>query len=130
MAGAGSRDNTDVTDHVDGTPASPPTGDLARLLETERRLEERLRAARAEADALVARAQQEAERQEAALETELADGARRLDESLAAEGRRRAAEIAEAAVGEAQAYERVTAARLAAVARTLAERFLVGEGAA
>lgn len=99
------------------------------MLETERRLEERLHAARAEADALVAGAEQEAERQEAALAAELADGARSVDENLAAEGRRRAAEIAEAAAGEAQAYERVTAARLAAVARTLAERFLVGEGA-
>jgi vacuolar-type H+-ATPase subunit H len=130
LAGAGSRDNTDVPHRGDATPALSPQGDLARLLETERRLEERLRAARTEADALVAQAQQEAERQEAALAAELADGARRLDESLAAEGQRRAAEIAEAAVGEAQAYERVTAARLAEVARALAERFLVGEGAA
>ncbi len=130
MAGAGSRDNTDVPHRGDAAPALSPQGDLARLLETERRLEERLHAARAEAEALVARAQQEADRQGAALEAELADGARRLEESLAAEGRRRTAEMADAAAREAEAYERVTAARLAAVARALAERFLVGEGAA
>lgn len=113
MAGAGTRDNTDVPQRVDATPGR---GDLARLLETERRLEERLRAAGAEAETVVARAQLEAERQEATLEAELAEAGRRLDESLAAEDRRRAAEIADAAAREVEAYGRVTPARLAAVA--------------
>jgi enamine deaminase RidA (YjgF/YER057c/UK114 family) len=108
----------------------PPQGDLARLFETERRLEERLRAARAEGAALLAQAQQAAEQQDAALEAQLAEAARLLDESLAAEGQRRTAEIADAADREAQAYERVPPARLAAVARALAERFLLAEGAA
>ncbi len=130
MAGAHTRDTTDVPQRVAATAASSPPGELARLLETERRIEERLRAARAEVEALLARAQQDAERQEAVLESQLADATRRLDEDLAAEGRRRAAEIADAADREAQAYERVTPARLAAVARALAERFLVGEDAA
>jgi len=112
------------------THAAAPQGDLARLLETERRLEERLRAARAEAEALVAQAQQAAEQEDAALEAQLADAARLLDESLAAEGRRRTAEIADAADRKAQAYERVPPARLSAVARALAERFLLAEGAA
>lgn len=105
-------------------------GDLARLLETERRLEDRVVAARAEAAALVAQAQQAAAQGDAALDAQLAEAARLLDESLAAESRRRTAEIADAADREAQAYERVTPARLAAVAQALAERFLVGEGAA
>jgi vacuolar-type H+-ATPase subunit H len=106
-----------------------PQGDLARLLETERRLEDRLLAARTEGAALVAQAQQAADREEATLEAQLAEAARLLDERLAAEGRRRAAEVSEAADREAQAYERVAPARLAAVAQTLAKRFLVGGAA-
>ena len=46
-------------------------GDLARLLETEARLEERLRAARAEAEALIGRARAEAAAREAGLAAEL-----------------------------------------------------------
>ena len=100
------------------------------MLETERRLGERLRAARAESEALVIAAQEEAARQEAALAAEVREGTEHLDERLAAERRRRIAELAEAAEREAQAYESVPAGRLAAVARGLAERFLVGEDAA
>lgn len=110
-------------------PAAVPQSDLVRLLETERRLEDRVVAARAEAAALVARAQQAAAQEDAALDAQLAEAARVLDESLGAEGRRRTTEIADAADREAQAYERVTPAKLVAVAKALAERFLVGEAA-
>jgi len=99
------------------------------LLETERRLEDRLLAARAEAVDIVAQAQEAADREAAALEAHLTEAARLLDQRLAAEGRRRAAAIAEAADREAQAYERVAAARLTAIAQTLAKRFLVGGAA-
>lgn len=111
------------------TPVPAPQGDLARLLDTERRLEERLHAARAESAALVADAQRAAAQEEATLESQLAEAGRQLDESLAAEAQRRTAEIAEAAAGEVRAYERVSAARLAAVAAALAERFLVPQDA-
>lgn len=107
----------------------PAQGDLARLLETERRLEERLRAARIEAEAVVARAQQSADQEKVAANAQMAEAARRLDERLAAEGRQRAAQIAADADAEVRTYEQVSPARLAAVARALAERFLVGEDA-
>jgi vacuolar-type H+-ATPase subunit B/Vma2 len=106
-----------------------PQGDLARLLETERRLQDRLLAARAEGAAVVAQAQHAADQAEATLEAQLVEAARLLDERLAEEGKRRAAEIAAAADGEAQAYERVPSARLAAVAQALAKQFLVGGAA-
>ena len=112
------------------TPVPAPEGDLARLLDTERRLEERLHAARAESAALVAQAQQQGAQHDAALEAQLTEAARLLDDDLAAERRRRTAEIAEAADREVQAYERVSAARLAAVARALAERLLLPAGVA
>ncbi len=89
-----------------------------------------MRAARGEAGAMVARAQQAAAEEEATREAHLAEAGRQLDERLAAEGRARIAEIAEGAGREVLAYERVSAARLAAVARRLAERFLLPEGAA
>lgn len=111
------------------TPAAAPQGDLARLLATEQRLEERLRAARAEGAAVVAQAQQAGAKEEATLESQLAEAGRHLDESLAAEAQRRTAEIAEGAEREVRAYQRVSAARLAAVARALAERFLLPQDA-
>lgn len=106
-----------------------PLGDLGRLLETERRLQDRLLAARTEGSVVVAQAQQAADQAEATLEAQLAEAGRLLDERLTAEGRRRAAEIAEAADREVQTYERVALARLAAVAQALAKRFLVGGAA-
>lgn len=111
------------------TPTTAPPSDLARLLGTERRLEERLRAARADAEGVVAQAEQAAAAEEAALDAQLADAARALDASLDAEGRRRSTEIADAADRKVQAYDRVTPAKLVAVAKALAERFLVGETA-
>jgi len=62
------------------------------------------------------------------LAAELEGAQRRLDETLEAEGRRREAEIAEAARQEAEAYERVPTSRIAAVARALAKRVVTGEG--
>lgn len=108
----------------------PPPGELARLLDTERRLEERLRQARAEAEALVVRAREDGAAREAALAAELAALERRLDEALEAERRQREAELAAAAERDAAAYAAVPAARLAAVARVLAERLVVGAEAA
>ena len=104
------------------TVAPPPQGDLARLLETEQRLEERLRAARAEAEALVAQARRDAETRDAALAAEIAAEEKRVADALETERRRREAEIAADAEREALEYERAPAALLSAVARALADR--------
>jgi hypothetical protein len=111
------------------TQAAAPQGDLARLLETERRLEERLQAARLEANGLIARVRLEAEQREQAFAAELDAEAQRLADALEAERQRREAEIAAAAGVEAEAYDRVPAARLAAVARDLAARLIEQEPA-
>ncbi|HET9386757.1 MAG TPA: hypothetical protein VFO67_16610 [Gemmatimonadales bacterium] len=104
--------------------ASVQVGDLARLLETERRLGEQLRAARAEADVLVAQAQAAAERGEAALAAELEAEERLADERLGREYRKREQELADDAQRQIEAYAGIPATRLAEVARTLSRRLL------
>ena len=93
---------------------APPVqiGDLARLLETERRLGEQLRAARAEADVLVAQAQAAADRGEAALAAELEAEGRLADERLDREYRKREQEIAGDAQRQIEAYAGIPASRL------------------
>ena len=109
------------------TRDSPPAGDLARLLDTERRLGERLQAARAEAEALVAQARAAAEKREAALAAQLETDQRLMGERLERERRKREREIADAAQREVEAYERVSAERLKGIARALAPRLLDDE---
>lgn len=104
--------------------SSVQAGDLARLLETERRLGERLRAARAEADALEAQAQTAAERRDAALAADLEDEERLADERLSGEQRKREREIADDAQRQIEAYQRIPARRLTELAKTLADRLL------
>ena len=106
------------------TQTSVQTGDLARLLETERRLGERLRAARADAEALVSQAQTAAAQREAALATELVAHERQTDERLGREQRTRERDIADDAQRQIEAYEQIPAARLAEVAKSLARRLL------
>jgi hypothetical protein len=108
--------------------SSVHTGDLERLLETERRLGERLRAARAEADALVAQAQVAAVAIEGALAAELEAEERLADERLAREHRQREGEIADDAQRQIDAYERIPAKRLSEVAKRLARRLLEKAG--
>jgi vacuolar-type H+-ATPase subunit H len=110
------------------TPDSVPAGDLARLLDTERRLGERLQSARAEAEAVVAHARAAAEQREAALATQLETEQRRMGERLERERRKREREIADAAQREVETYQRVTRQRLAEIARALAPRLLDEEG--
>lgn len=101
-----------------------PQGEFARLLETERRLEERLRRARAEGDALVVAAQAQAEQREQACAAALEADAQRLDAELGAEQGQREQEVAEAARLEADAFEGVPPARIAAIAKVLAQRLI------
>lgn len=106
-------------------PTGPPNpGDLTRLLDTERRLEERLRAAHAERDAAVAGAQAAADARERALDEGMALEQRRLTETLAAERKAGEREIAVGADREAAAFEGIPDGRLTAVAQALLQRFL------
>jgi len=109
------------------TRDSVPAGDLARLLDIERRLGERLQSARAEAEALVAHAREAAAQREAALAAQLDIEERRMGERLTRERRKREREIVVAAEHEVEAYARVSTQRLKAIARTLAPRLLDGE---
>ena len=104
-------------------------GDLARLLETERRLAERLESARAEADALVAHAREAAEQREATLAAELESDQRSMADRLLGERAKREQEIADAAQRQISAYADVSDERLTAVARALARRLLDDESA-
>jgi hypothetical protein len=105
-----------------------PAGELARLLDTERRLGQRLQSARAEAEALVAHAREAAAQREAALAAQLETDQRRMAERLTRERRKREREIAAAAERDVEAYERVSAPRLKEIARALAPRLLDDEG--
>ncbi len=111
------------------THASVPAGDLARLLETERRLGERLRSARSEAEALVAQARADVAQREAALDAELEGDERRVTERLARDRRKREREIADEAERQVAAFAAVSAQRVRAVVRTLTQRLLDDESA-
>lgn len=106
-----------------------PAGDLARLLDTERRLAERLRSARAEAESVIARARADVEQREAALAAELEADQRRMLERLARERRKREREIADDAQRQVNAYAGVSVQRLSAVVHTLGRRLLGDESA-
>ena len=110
-------------------PQPVPAGDLARLLETERRLNEQLRAARAEAEALVTQAQTAASEREAALAAQLENEERLADERLARERKKREREIGDDARRQVEAYERIPATRLAELTTALAGRLLEEDGA-
>jgi vacuolar-type H+-ATPase subunit H len=103
---------------------SVPAGDLARLLDTERRFAERLRSVRAEAESVIARARAEGERLEAALAAELEADQRRMVERLTRERRKREREIAAEAEHQVSVYVGVSAQRLDAVAHALGRRLL------
>jgi len=80
-------------------PAAPrdQSGDLTALLELERALSERLAAAHAEADRIVADAREEAARREAGIEAEMAAARRALDARLAQEREGRLGAVSEEA---------------------------------
>ena len=107
----------------------PASGDLTRLLDTERRLAERLRAARAEAEAVLARALSDAEQREASLAAELDADQQRMAQRLVRERRKREREIADDAQRQVSAYADVSDERLTALARALARRLLDDESA-
>ena len=107
----------------------PASGDLTRLLETERQLAERLRSARSEAEALLARARSDAEQREAMLAAELELDGRSLTERLIAERGKGEREIADDAQRQVSAYADVSDERLTTIARALARRLLEDQSA-
>lgn len=107
-------------------PASANGGDLARLLETEARLEESLGEARTEAARLVAEAQAAARAREAALDAELDAEGRRLEGEIGAQRDRAQRDIAAAAQREAERYDAVPPARIGELARRVVQRLLEG----
>jgi vacuolar-type H+-ATPase subunit H len=104
--------------------AAGESTDLARLLETEARLEERLHRARDEATRLVAAAREAAVACEATLAAQVEADARRLGETLHAEYERAAAAAAATAGQEAERLDAVTDARVAALARHAVSRVI------
>lgn len=111
---------------VASAPAPPPQGELARLLEAEARLEQELARARADAAARVAQATTDAQSRIAALDAEVTAAGTTLRGQLDAERTAREAEIAAMGAREAERFERVTADRIAALARELATMLLGG----
>jgi prophage DNA circulation protein len=112
-----------------GDTSAVPQNDLQRLLATERRLADRLAAARAERDRVIAAAETAAQAREAALAADLESAEGRLREALAAEQRQREQEIARAAEREVAAYEAVPQSRLAEIVQLLQRRLLDEERA-
>ena len=104
----------------------PPAADLPRLVETERRLDERLVAARAEATRIVVAAREAVQAREAGLQAELDEIERRLREAVDAEGAGRAREIEAAAERAVEAYDRVDEVRIGELARYVVAQ-VVGE---
>ena len=94
------------------------------MLDTERQLAERLRAAGSEAEALLARARSDAEQREATLAAELESDQQRMAERLIRERRKREREIADDAQRQVSAYAGVSDERLTAIAHALAHRLL------
>lgn len=103
--------------------------DLDRLIATEQRLDEALRAAREEAARLVAEAQTRARRREAELDAELEAAAQGLAAETAAERERREREVALEAEGRVARYEAVSAELVTRAARDIVNRLVAGESA-
>ena len=97
------------------------------MLDTERQLAERLRAARAEAEALLVRARVNAAQREAKLAAELELDERSLTERLIGEREKHEREIADDAQRRLSAYADVSDERMTALARALARRLLDDE---
>jgi vacuolar-type H+-ATPase subunit H len=113
--------------HAPGPTSAPPSGgDLARLLDTETRLEQALQRARDEATRLVTEAREAARARETALGAELEAAAQRLEAEIASQRDRTAREIADAARRDTERFDGVTVERIAEVARRVVERVIGG----
>jgi hypothetical protein len=112
------------------TRSAEGPGDLARLLETEQRLEGELRITRERAELLRHEAIEAARRREAGIDAALAAAEQALTTEIGAERGRREAEITADADRTIARYEGLDDSRLAAVAGELVTRLLAGWGEA
>lgn len=110
-------------------PSTPSegAGDLARLLDTEARLEETLRRARDEGAGMIAAARAAAAARDAALTSDLEALGRTLETSIAEERRRQEATLAESARQDARAFDEAGPERIEALARYVVERVIGAE---
>ena len=97
---------------------------MARLLETEARLEEMLRRAREEAAALVTTAREAAAAREAALAAELDALSEQLEATIADERHRQERELVESARREALRFDQTSPEQIEALARYVVERVI------
>lgn len=104
------------------------TSDLGRLVETERRLAERLAEARDAARRVVEEARQAARAAERDLEAELGESLAALRLRVEGERDRQIAEIAETARREAERLDGLPPERIAALAGGVLGRLLTGVG--
>lgn len=101
-------------------------GDLDAILKLEQDLADRLAAAHAEAERLVAEARDEVARREAALDEELGRRVRELDARLREERERRLAEAAEAARQRRAAWDAIDDAAVDRAAGVVADALVAG----
>lgn len=110
-------------------PTTAPAGDLARLLETERRLEDEVASAREEAARLVHEASANAARDEQALEAELARAEDQLQDEIVASVKREREALLSAAREKAARSAAIADERVNELAEYLVRRLLGEEPA-
>lgn len=99
-------------------------GELARLLQTEARLDAVLRGAREEAGRLVTAARDRAQAEQAGLAGELEADGRELAQAITEERRRREVELTDAARREVERLERVTPQEIEGLAQYVLGRVI------
>lgn len=111
------------------SPTATPAGasDLARLVETELRLEAMLAAVRTDGAHRIAAATDAALARDAALAAELEAAGRGVEVEINAERARRTAEITAAGQRDAARFDRVPPERIAAMARDVVQRLVRDE---
>jgi F0F1-type ATP synthase membrane subunit b/b' len=108
--------------------APAASGDLSRLLETERRLEAQLAAARAEAEALLAAARREAAQLETGQRAGLDRALAALEKELREERERRLAGIEAESRGEVARWDGMGDGEVARLAGMVVRRVISGAG--
>jgi vacuolar-type H+-ATPase subunit H len=103
--------------------------DLDRLIATEQRLDEAIRAAREQAARLVADTEAELRRREAELEAEVEAAARTAAAETARERERREREVSQDAAAAVARYEALGATQVAAAAHELVDWLVAGKAA-
>jgi vacuolar-type H+-ATPase subunit H len=100
---------------------------LARLLSTEARLEQLLRRAHDEAEALVTAARDAAQAREAALTAEVETLGRKLAATIGEERQRQERELAESGNAQVRRFDEVSAGEIEVLARYVVERVIGAE---